>query len=204
MTRDRKGFKTVALFLVFAVIQFYVALGSAASSVYAQASAPQSSGILSTTGNRNILADKTEVHTGATILDGQTLETSDCVAATVRWGLEEVHLATNSIAVVDHSGGKLKVILKQGCASVKAEQNVEATIETPDGKVTTATQLDGSNQKSAQVCVGSGGNNDFNPSCGGGGFPKTGWILTGVAGAVAVVVLIISNSRGENPSTSTP
>jgi hypothetical protein len=204
MTRDRKVFKVVALLLVFALVQLYVMVSSTASSVYAQASASQGSGILSTIGNRNILADKTEVSTGATILNGQTLETSDCVSATVRWGADEVHLATNSSAVVEHGDGKLKVTLKQGCASVRVGQDVEATIETPDGKVTSATQLDGSNRKSAQVCVGSGSNSDFNPSCGGGGFPKTGWILAGVAGAIAVVVLIVSNSRGENPSTSTP
>jgi hypothetical protein len=120
----------------------------------------------------------------------------------VRWGsLDELSLATNTVAVVSYAAGKLKVVLKQGCVTLRVGQDVDATIETPDGKVITA-QTDGANRKTAQACYQQGGKSEFSPSC--SGAAKVGGIVAGVAGAIAVVALVASNSRGSNPSPSAP
>jgi hypothetical protein len=190
--------------LVVAVIQLYLQAGTIASTVYAQdAASPQTSGILHTTGNRDIQADKSDVSTGATILDGMMLETSDCVAATVRWSpLQEVQLATNTIATVYHAEGKVRVVVKQGCAIARGGQGDEVTIETPDGKRTTATQTDGAGRKSVQVCYPAEARYDFHPSC--FAAAKVGGILAGAAGVIIALVLVGSSSRGENPSSMLP
>lgn len=207
----RKAVRAVALFLVFNLIQLYVVANSTGFKVSAQdaaASTPQSSGLLSTTGNRNILANKNEVNTGATILDGMTLETPDCVAATVRWGaLEEVDLGTNAVATINHSDGKIRVVLKQGCVRVRGGQTDDLTIETPDGKVTTAMQPDGPDRKMAQVCFPAEIKSEFTPSCVPpvlGATSHTGWIVLGAVGLIATVVTAILIVHGENPSPSTP
>jgi hypothetical protein len=202
--RERKTRTAVALLLVVAVIQLYT--GAAASTANGQSFATrpqQASGILSTTGNRDIQADRNSVNTGATILDGMLLETSDCVAATVRWTpVQEAQLATNTIATVYHSDGKVRIVLKQGCAIARGGASDEVTVETPDGKTVTATQLDGDNSKSVQVCYPTEARYDFHPSC--FAAAKVGGILAGVAGVIVAVVLLGSNSRGENPSSMLP
>jgi hypothetical protein len=215
---NQRAIKAVAFFLVFAVVQLYVGASSIGAQTAAQgfaAQRPQSSGILSTTNNRNILADKNEVSTGATILDGMTLETTDCVAATVRWGtLEEVNLGTNSVATINHSDGRVKVTLKQGCASVRGVESDDLTIITPDGQVTPAARPDGPGRKSEQVCFPSGIKSEFSPTCarvpaaiGAGpvfGSAGIGGVLVGAAGEIALIVVALVGTRGENPSSKTP
>ena len=213
---QQQRLKAVALFLMFAVAQVYAQTSAGALKVYAQDSAPrasQNSGILSTTGNKNILADRNDVNGGATILDGMTLETSDCVAATVRWGnLEEVNLGTNTVAVLNHSEGKARVILRQGCARASGGREADLTIETADGKVATA-MLDGSDRKSVQVCYPSGVKSDFNPSClvaaplstaSTGAASTTGGLIAGAIGEIALIIVAIVNTQGDNPSPISP
>jgi hypothetical protein len=217
MPGKQKAVKAVATFLVFAIVQLYVQASSSGARAYAQnpaVRAPQSSGMLSTTGNRNIKVNNDNASTGATILDGMTLETPDCVAATVRWGTqEEVSLGTNTSAVVNHSDGKLRITLKQGCVIVRGGQDADLTIETPDGKTMTATQADGAGRKSGQVCFPSDVKSDFNPSCYGaapysqvslGAGSTTTGVVVGAIGEIALIVVAVLNTHGENPSPMTP
>jgi hypothetical protein len=207
----QKAVKAVALFLALSLFQLYVRASAAESGVGAQdpaASAPQTLGKLSTSGNRKILADKNEVSTGATILDGMTLETSDCVSATVRFGpLDEVNLATNTIAVINYSNGKVKVTLKKGCARIRVQRSVDGTIETPDGKTTPATQPAPPNRQLAEVCyLLTGAKSDFNPSCA----PFFSLIYVGgIAGGLAGIIALVAVSSGAaagaaNASDSAP
>jgi hypothetical protein len=205
--------KAVAIFLALSIFQLYAQVGAVAGPDVEKrqdpaTSAPQNIGKLSTSGNRDILLDKNEAHTGATVISGATLETSECVTATVRWGLlDEVNLATNTIAVVEYSGSRVRVVLKQGCARLRVGPNVEGVIETPDGKSTPATQPDASNRRLAEVCyLPSGIESDFYPTC---GIPPLvmGGIVGGiVAGAVGLLSLITvsEDARAENASFSAP
>ena len=204
--KKQKVTKALALFLAFSISQLYVL-----SSAYAQDTAtpaPQILGKLFTSGNRDILVNKNEASTGATILDGALLETSDCVTATVRLGpLDEINLATNTIAVINYSSGKVQVTLKQGCARVRVQQSVDGTILTPDGRTTAATQPDTQSRQLAEVCYQPAGNkSDFHPFCA-FGFPPIyiGGLVTAVGGVIAFVTISSRKSVGaQNASFSEP
>jgi hypothetical protein len=201
ISKRRKLDKALALFLALSTFHLYV-------QVSAVAAPPQITGKLSTTNNRSILVDKNEAKTGATILDGMTLETSDCVGATVRFGaLNEVDLGINTVAIINYSAGHLKVTLRQGCAIIRVGPDMEGTIETPDGNRTPATQPDSLNRHDADVCYPSGAVRDFNPTC--AGAPAASGAHTGrfiLIGAVAAIVglVAVAASGGTNPSDSSP
>jgi len=96
--------------------------------------------------------------------------------------------------------------LKQGCARVRAQQGVDGTILTPDGKTTPATQPDTQNRQLAEVCyLPAGIKSDFNPFC--KGFPVIyiGGIVGAIGGIIAFVTISSGRSVGaENTSFSAP
>ena len=197
--------KAVALFLAFSISQLYVQVSANAQDPATPA--PQTFGKLFTSGNRDILVNKQEASTGATILDGALLETPDCVTATVRFGLlDEVNLATNTIAVINYSSGKINVTLKQGCARVRVQQSVNGIILTPDGKTTPATQPDDRNRQLAEVCyLASGIESDFHPNCKPFSVIYIGGIVGAIGGVIAFVAISSGSSVGaQNTSFSAP
>lgn len=207
ISRKQKVMKTLALFLAFSLFQLYVQAGAAGSGVNTQDSAgftPQASGKLSTSGNRKILVDKNDASTGATILDGATLETPGCVTAIVRLGAQgEIHLATNTVAVLSYSDGQLRVALRQGCAIVITGQNVAGTITTPDGKTIPATQTE-PHRKRAEACSPSGEKSGFGSPCSSAPLVVGGLIGIGALAAVIIAAGGGGANRGENPSPSAP
>lgn len=215
--RQQNVVKGVALFLVFSISQFCVQLSLAAADLDSQSGAsntPQVAGKLETHGKRHIKVDDIETETGATIIDGATLETSECVSATVHLellGLGEVELANNTIATVNYSKteNKVKVILKRGCVRIHVYQNIEGTIETPDGNSTPAVLPDTLDRKRAEVCFPKDEERDFRPYCAAVvGAVFWPYVLGGLgAGVIAALVLASPSSpcdRGSNPSNSTP
>ena len=103
MPRQHRIIKAIALLLACSIFQLYaqaVPAGAVAGAQNTASQPAQTPGKLSTSGNKDILVDQNKANTGATILDGATLETSDCVSSTVRVGSsDEVVLATNTVAV---------------------------------------------------------------------------------------------------------
>ena len=199
----QRTIKALAFCLAFSVVHFYARASSerpAAQTQNPATRAPQGLGLLSTTGDREILVDKNKVDTGATILDGARLETMACTSGTVRWGtLDRVDLATNTIAVIHYQEGMVKVTLERGCAKVRVQQGVSGSIDTPDGKTIPATLSDTLNRQRAEVCYPSNNREDFNPHC----IPPVVWIFGG-GGAAAATVATATILRGRNPSPRTP
>jgi hypothetical protein len=208
----QKLIKAVALFLVCSLLQLYTGLSLAGPDEATAENAPspraqQNVGRLSTRGNKAILVNGNKADTGATILDGALLETTDCVTATVNIGaISQVDLATNTIATINYSDDKVKVTLKQGCVIVRADQAVNITIETPDGIQTPAVQPDASNRKRVEVCYPSGIKSDFTPSCIGAPLIIGGTIVGAVAllGALTIGGSSTACARGENSSLTAP
>ena len=208
--------KAVALMLVASFFQVYVQSGAAQVSDATQNTASQSTQILGrlyTSGNRDILVDREKADTGTTILDGATLETPDCTTAITYIGqldiitlYNEVRLATNTIVVINYSADKVKVTLKEGCVKLLTKQGVEGTIETPDGKITPASQPDGSGRNRAEVCYGDTRNSTFDPSC----LPLAIIWIPAISGGGFLTLLAVSAITspsvlpGENPSLSAP
>jgi hypothetical protein len=216
-TVKRKSRNALALFLVVATLSLYAPLSYLTPRAFAAdspAATPQAQtvGILSTTGNRNIQVNKNDASTGATIVDGAMLETSDCVSAVVRlWPIGaaqseaneigRVELSNNSSAVINYSANKISVTLTRGCAIVRAAQNVDGFINTPDGKSIPASQPDTLNRKRAEACYPSNTKGDFIPHC--LAVPPVVFILGG-AGAAAAITAVVVSSRGDNPSPAAP
>lgn len=164
---------------------------------------------------RTIRVDDNDAEDGHTILDGQVLETSDCVSATVHLlpvgfvspspnanpalnELGQVDLAANTKAIINYSAGTVKVTLVRGCARERMSSTVDATINMPDGSSVAATLPDTLNRKRAEVCYPSNKQEDFTPFCP----PAILWIGGGGAAAATVVAAIAL--RGENPSPESP
>lgn len=207
--RKQRTIKTIAFCLAFSLLQFYAQASSEQPGIQAQDAAtrpPHGLGLLSTTGDREILVDKVLMDTGATILNAARLETMDCTSATVRWGpLNRVDLATNTIAVINYREGILNVTLEKGCARVRVQPGVEGSISTPDGNMIPATGSDSLNRKHGEVCyppTNNPGDNSNNPSYEPSCIPPIVWIFGG-GGAAAVIAAVVA-PRGADPSPDTP
>jgi hypothetical protein len=217
----------IALLLIFALLDLSLQTGFAAPAGSTANATPQVSGRLSTRGNRAIVVNGNNTESGATILDGATIETPDGTGATIDLGpLGEVELAPNTLAVLTFSDGQVKVTLKRGCAIVRRCQDCKGSIETPDGSVIPADEPDSKNRRRADVCfpigattpvvnagaaanagAGAGGGGGAGAAAGGGaaggggGGIGTGAIVAIVAGAiVGVIVIIVATGDDENIS----
>jgi hypothetical protein len=174
-------------------------------------------GRLEVHGGKHILVDGNEAESGYTILDGQTLETSDCTSATVHllplplstgaMEIGQIDLATNTKAVINYSAGKAQVRLFEGCARVGIASDIDASIGLPDGSLTRATQADTPNRKRAEICFPREERREYRPSCLAAiifGWPTGAGVLA-VAGVIAAVAIADSScDRGDDTSLVNP
>lgn len=130
----RNVFKTVAILLALSLSQLYVQIGLAAPAIPVE---PQRliAARLTTTGNRPILVNGTNVSTGGTILTGARLETGDQVGATIDLGaLGTLQLGPNTIVVLNYTDdGEVNVLLVQGCMVLTANRGTHGKVDTKDG-----------------------------------------------------------------------
>ncbi len=212
--RRKEVVRSLVPLLVFSLSPLYMLVSLMARSTPAQtvpASPVPLIGRLEVHGGKHILVDGNEAESGFTILDGQTLESSDCTSATVHLlpvvpstttnEIGQVELATNTKAVVNYSAGKVNVRLVKGCARVRIAREIEATIGLPDGSLTSATQSDTPDRKRAEICFPSGEKRDFRPSC---IAPVVYGVIAGAAAALTTLAVVLPCSRGEDTSPDTP
>jgi hypothetical protein len=206
----QKVIRSVVPLLVFSISQVYIQARLTTREAQAQDQAPAPMvGRLEVHGKKQILVDSNNAESGATILDAQTLETSNCASGAVHLlpvGLTsgavneigEVELAANSKAVINYSAGKLKVTLMRGCARVITALNIDATIDTPDGASMPAAQRDTSDRKRAEVCYPVGEKRSFTPSCG-----VSPAVYGAAAGAAAAAIALVALNRPCNRALDT-
>lgn len=207
--RHQIGFGLAVLLLVCFVSQFYVQASLTTPEPAVQDALTQTVpmiGRLEVHRGKHINVDNNDAESGHTILDGQTLETSDCTTASVhflavRVGAEElgqVDLAADTKAVINYSAGRVKVTLERGCARVRVLPGIDGVIVTPDGKTTSAIQPDTLGRRRTETCYPLNNNEDYEPDC----IPPVVWIF-GAGGTAAVTAAVIS-PRGSDPSPDTP
>lgn len=218
--RDSSSHKTIALLIVFSLLQFYVVFALAAPTISNLTNVPKApqgiTGRLATRGNQNVLVNGNSARTGATVLSGATIETGDSVGATINLGrLGVVDVAPNTKALIEFSDGQIKVTIIQGCAIVRNKQGTYAQIYTDKGLAASNDQ----NLKPAStldVCYPSGSPAPIinqgaaaNAGAGAGGAVGTGVstevltaIILGGVGAVGIPIALAH--RGNNPSPSSP
>jgi hypothetical protein len=160
---------------------------------------------------RTARVDNVDLEEGSTILDGQTIETSDCTSATVHLlpvgmisptivEVGQVDIASNSKVVINYSAGNIRATIERGCARVRSVTAIVSSISTPDGKLLQASGRDSLNRHFAETCYPSDKRESFDPTC----VPPIVWILGGAGGIAAAVAAVGVDSRGENPSPPLP
>jgi len=200
--------------LIFALLPLYMLASLVTRSTEAQ-NAPLSAvpmvGRLEVHGGKHIRVDGNDAESGQTILDGQTLETSDCTSATVHLlpvmlssaanEIGTVEVATKTKGVINYSAGRVNVNLIKGCARVLIAREIAATIASPDGTVTQATQWNTPHRKRAEVCSPVDERRDYRPDC---IAPIVWWGTIGGAGVVSSLALVSPCSRGQDTSPDSP
>ena len=159
---------------------------------------------------RTARVDNNDLEEGSTILDGQTIETSDCTSATVHLlpvgmiaptivEVGQIDIASNSKVLINYSAGNIRATIERGCARVRSVTAIRSSISTSDGKLFEASGRDSLNRHFAETCYPSDRRESYEPVC----VPPIVWVVGG-AGAVAAVTAVGVGSRGDNPSAELP
>jgi hypothetical protein len=129
----------IAMLLAFATGQVYVGVsfaepGSVVPGESVAMTPQQPTGILTTLGNKEITVNGTNSISGATIVSGARIETPAGVSATVSLGsrgLLEIEPNTKLTVEFDQSG--VKVMLTEGCGSLRSKKGTTGEISTRKG-----------------------------------------------------------------------
>lgn len=225
--RPQKALKSLAVFLVFAIVQIGVQV-SFAEPTDAKSSVvfPQNIIVarLVTGNNQPITVNGASAVTGATIVTGASIQTPADVGATINLGpLGSVDLAPNTTIRLDFDeNGNVKVTLISGCVLVKAKKKTEGEIITEQGQ--SSGKTDKSKGGVLEACFPPGaGSPSFtsgvaaNAGAGAGGATGAAGAAaatTGGIGTAATVAIITGGSsailgvalasRGDNPSPTNP
>ena len=96
--------------------------------------AQQTTGILTTKGNKEILVNATNSMSGATIVSGASIETPAGVSATVSLGgSRSLQIGTNTKLTAEFDKNVIKVRLTEGCVNLRTKKGTIGEIITPKG-----------------------------------------------------------------------
>lgn len=94
----------------------------------------QTTGILTTKGNKEILVNGTNSMSGATIVSGASIETPPDVGATVSLGSSRsLQIETNTKLTAEFDQSIIKVMLTEGCVNLRTKKGTIGEIITPKG-----------------------------------------------------------------------
>ena len=202
-SRTKRITSALALLLIFSISQVYVGYSFAAPedpTVVSGPPAPQMqdpAGILTTIGNKPITVNGTTAITGTTILSGASIETPDGVGATVSLDTQgSLEIAPKAkLNLTFHTDG-IKVMLLEGCVTLRAKKGVTGEIETSKGPVSKTDPKEGGvlrvcHPDSVLIAAAAAS----------GGLSKLA-MLAIIGGQAAVVIPVIV--PGSNPSNSSP
>jgi hypothetical protein len=207
MTKQRRiGFKALAVFVAFALVQISIQLSFAAPASAPAVVPQQFIARLTTTGNQPITVNGASAASGASLLTGATIETPAAVSATIDLGaLGTVELQPNSSIQLDFDdSGNVRVKVLRGCVVINKKGPGEAEAYTAEG----ASEKTNSNRKGMGLCFVPGGT--LSPlgqaaaaaaAGGGGGGIGTAALVAIIAGGGALAAgLIWAFTGGGNPS----
>jgi hypothetical protein len=136
--KRRKGYKVIAVLVLFAMVQIAVQIGFAAPTTSTPNAAPipqQFIARLTTRNNQPITVNGNSAATGASILTGATIETGADQSATVNLGpLGSLDIAPNTKLVLTYDeNGNVKVTMIFGCAILTAKKKTTGEVATEQG-----------------------------------------------------------------------
>jgi hypothetical protein len=156
MTKPRRvGYKALATFLAFALVQICIQLSFAAPASAPAVVPQQFIARLTTTGNQPITVNGASAASGASLLTGATIETPAAVSATIDLGaLGTVELQPNSSIQLDYDdSGNVRVKILRGCVVIKKSGPGEAEVYTAEG----SSEKTNRNRKGMGFCYLPGG-----------------------------------------------
>src|SRR4030095_9229804 len=153
--RRRKGYKVIAAFLLFAVVQLAMQIVFAAPTSPTPNVVPipqQFIARLTTRNNQPITVHGNSAATGASIVTGATIETGADQSATVNLGsLGTLDIAPNTKLVLTYDeNGRLKITIVYGCAILVAKKKTTAEVATEQGG--TAAKTDSAKGGIIDIC----------------------------------------------------
>jgi hypothetical protein len=220
-SKSRHITAAISLFVVFAIAQGFTVASFAGPSPPVPgtnlAIAPQQpTGILATSGNKEITVNGAIVTSGATIVSGATIQTPEAVSSSVKLGSRgSVEVAPGTKITLEFNQNSVKVMLFQGCVILHLKQGIAGEIDTPQG---VADKTDSIMASTLHVCLPAGATAPIlhagtagvaeagiaGGAAGAGGLFGLGTAATvALIGGVAVVTIPVA-LRGENPSPSAP
>jgi hypothetical protein len=200
-SKYRKTIKVTTLVVTLAVMQAYVGVSFAASSPDGPSSPWQDAGItavLTTSGNQPIMVNDAAAVTGATILNGDSIETPAQVTGLISIpGHGRLEITPNAKLTLGlDSAGNLRVNLFRGCVVMSTNKGTSGEVYNSGG---TLAITDRAKDEVLNVCpeaapgLQAGGNNS-------NGTTKIGVVVIG--GWTALMLYL--GLRGSNPSPSAP
>ena len=203
MTPHRKATSVIALFLVATVSLFYVQTTLAGPVTGAKSATV--SGKLITSGDQPILLNGNQASTGATVLSGTQITTSEKSSASVQLGaLGSLDIAANTDLNVVFNEKSVAVSLNSGYVTLTTNEGVSGTITTSEGATvktdpTTRSSVIGKTSNSARPVLQTEENIGYEGMPGGLAFG-----LVVLTAAVVAAILISHRGRGANPSPARP
>ena len=198
VSKYRKVFRVTTLVVTLAVMHTFVGMGLTSS--LADGSSAGVTAVLTTSGNKPVMVNDASTFTGATILNGDSIETPAEVGGMISIpGHGRLEITPNAKLTLGlDSAGNLKVNLLRGCVTM-------STIKGTTGEVYNSTRTLGiteaANDASLNVCpeVEPGGA----PQIAGNSWSnKATGIVIGVG--IGVGLILYFSLRNNNPSPSTP
>jgi len=200
ISRQNGSTITIALVLLFSITQVSLVRGFARDNTPGGTAAQQPAiGILSTQGNQPITVNGISTNAGATILTGATIETPAGVGASINFGpLGSLSIDPNTKITVDFASGSIKVMLLQGCITLRTKQGTRGEVDTEKGVAgTSEAAKDGVIPFCAPGAVAT-----LPAAAAGGPWLGAKVLVPMFAGSAAVLAALAA--RSDNPSPTTP
>ncbi|PYS47883.1 MAG: hypothetical protein DMF68_14845 [Acidobacteria bacterium] len=206
----KKASETLALLVIFALLQVYVLATPIATTTNtandARSNVAPSAllfGRLSTFGAGKVSVNGNEAASGTTILSGAQIETPEATGATVTLAsVGTLDIAPKTTLTVTFNKGSVTVNVIAGDARLTTEEGVRGTLTTPDGK-TEVTDAKGSASVGTTMYAADGaGSPQPNRACRILHIPCA--LFWAMVGGGTLVALYYAFFRGNNPSQSTP
>ena len=203
VSKYRKVFRVTTLVVSLALMQAYVGVGLTASRANGPSTPVDAAGVtavLTTSGNQAIMVNDAATVTGATILNGDSIETPAEVGGMISIpGHGRLEITPNAKLTLGlDSAGNLKVNLLRGCVTMSTNKGTTGEVY---NSTRTLGVTDSANDAMLNVCP------DAEP----GGAPQiagNNWsgrntaIVLGIAGGIGLILYF--SLRNNNPSPSTP
>ena len=205
-SRTKRITTAIALLVAFGIAQIYLPVGLAGLSG-GTASAPQTAAVLTTARSQPISVNGASAITGATILTGATIETPGQIAAVVNLpGHFSLEIDGNAKVILEFDDNSVKVTVIRGCVELNTKKGTSGEVVNEMGQSLGKTDPSEQNDE-VEFCNpragGVPGATSGAATVGGSGGVLAGGIIFAAADAT-LAYFIITGTRGDNPSPSTP